>query len=252
MASPILTPGNNAEWVGSRKIVGRDENGNYRVIAINANGEIIGISNLYGVDESGDPAQPVIVDDRLLTSSGIDADGDPAQPLLVNDGNQVTITRPHWEVHHGEMFTAAKRLAGVDNGNSVDFLVVTGASLVPHAVVTIGVSAMCWADIYPLPTVTDDGTEITAFNNNGASSESSTTKVYHTPSLSDTGDVALEIIVPGGTKSNAVGSIARPTSEFILPASSKWLFRATSKAGVGASADIGFFMEFYEEPPGVS
>jgi len=229
MASPILTPGNNAEWVGSRKMVGRDSDGNYRILAINSDGEIVSVatSDIYGVDN----------------------DGQPVQPLLVDGGNQVTISRPHWEVHEGDFWTFAKRIAAVANDATTDFLIVAGATMVPHAVVTLGVTANCWADIYAAPNITDPGTEITAVPNNGASTQTPVTKAYYGPTVADTGDVAMEIVLPGGQKSNAIGSVARPTSEVILPASSSWLLRVTSKAGAGATADVGLLMEFYEYAP---
>jgi hypothetical protein len=65
MCNPALTPGNNAEWIGARKIAGLDANGQFRVVLIGVDGEQVGIDyphyqvhhgNLWGSGTKSRPA----------------------------------------------------------------------------------------------------------------------------------------------------------------------------------------------------
>jgi len=203
MGNPVLTPGNNAEWIGARKIAGLDGNGQFRILQIGADGELVGIDY------------------------------------------------PHYQVHHGNFWGAYKRLEGVANDASVDFLIVTGSGKIPHTTIVVVATANAFLDWYPNPTITNDGTEITPLVMNPATTRTPETKVYFTPTVGAPGTVGPTVVIPGGARQTSVGGAARNGAEIQLAQSKKYLLRVTNKGGAGVIAHIGLQMEWYEEDPAV-
>ena len=165
--------------------------------------------------------------------------------LLDSDRESLcTVDKVHKEVHEGEHFTATYLSAAVANNASLDIHIVTGAAKVPHTIIEVDVDGKSHLFLYETITTSGNGTGVTPYNNNRNSALTATTAVYHTPTVTGTGTLIKNILIPGGTKQAVVGSSGSTRTEWILKASTKYLLRVTNKSG--SAIDISAALKFYE------
>jgi hypothetical protein len=106
--------------------------------------------------------------------------------------------------------------------------------------------------IYEDATASNNGTDVASFNANRQSTKTTTASIYHTPTITGTGTtLILNYYITGGSVGGGGGGssvggtsadFARVT-EFVLKASSKYLFRVTNTSGgtVAGSMQLGWY-----------
>lgn len=147
----------------------------------------------------------------------------------------------HSKIHHGGMFSACHLAAAVaDNGDVEIHMKVTNPM---HLREIIGTEGTVHVFLFEGPTVSEDGTEITCYDRNRVSANPPTTEVFHTPTTSADGTELASMVLPGGSKNQATGSLSTGREEWILDAGS-YMLRLTNKSG--GAADIAVQLDFYE------
>lgn len=166
-------------------------------------------------------------------------------PYDEETGAVLTIDTLHHEVHEGEMFHAA-HTASVANGANLDFQLTTGAKDV-HSAWEVFAGGQVTVSLFEAPT-TSGGTAVAAYNMHRDSPNTPQSAVVHTPTVSDTGSVALVNgrILPGGTSpTTRVGGGIRAGTEWILKPNTKYLLRVNNSSG--GTIAINAVLEWYEE-----
>ena len=166
-------------------------------------------------------------------------------PYDEDTGAVITIESTHHEVHEGEMFHAGYS-ASVLNGANLDFQLTTGAKDT-HSTWEVFAGGLVTVSLFEAPT-TSGGTAVAAYNMHRGSPNTPQSAVVHTPTVTDTGSVALVNgrILPGGTSpTTRVGGGIRAGAEWILKSNTKYLLRVNN--GSGGTIAINAVLEWYEE-----
>ena len=133
-----------------------------------------------------------------------------------NFRNAVSVTDViHDRIHQGTFFQSNNFEAAVANNGTLEMLVrvTTGA----HLRWSANVGGDSLGTFYNGPTLTDDGTALSAVNFNTFSSLTAVTEVYDGPTYSDPGTPVLEnIFIPGGSKGQVTGGSGGAFEEFVL------------------------------------
>ena len=154
----------------------------------------------------------------------VDEDGDPIS-IDENTRAIATIEWEHYQVHAGNTFTV---LEVTDLGNMAvrDILVVSpDTTKWAHVVWEIEHELETLIQFYRDTIYTDNGTPITAFNRDGNSSNTATTLVYHTPTITNVGTLVGTIQQGNGKKA---GGSDRLANEFILKQNCAYLIRISN------------------------
>lgn len=169
-------------------------------------------------------------------------------PADETTGAALVIDTVHHEVHEGEMFHASYTNGSVSNGASVDVLLVTGATVETHVSWEVFGGGQVTVYLYEGATTSANGTAVSAYNMKRDSTNEPGGVVTHTPTVTDTGSVALVNgrILPGGTSNQTrVGGGIRSGAEWILAPDTLYLMRATNTSG--GTIAINVALEWYEE-----
>jgi hypothetical protein len=155
----------------------------------------------------------------------------------------VTTDSLHDLIHIGRLFSACHVNLALANDGVFNYL-IDAVSERTHITYEIeGDTAM--AVEFFSGTAATGGTEIAAHNHNFGSSRVATTKVYHTPTITNVG-TSRGVHRSGSAAAQArVGGQRRSIYEQVIPAGMKCLIRLTSKSGAAAlNSDIEII--FYE------
>ncbi len=148
--------------------------------------------------------------------------------LLVMDvvsGKLIAIEYEHNQIHDGNMFTILE-VTDLTNGAVHDLLVITpDTPKWAHLVWEIEHELETSIKFYRDTTYSAIGTEVTSFNRNGNSGNTATTKVYHTPTVTDVGTLIATIQQGDGKKA---GGADRLSNEFTLKQNTVYLVRITN------------------------
>lgn len=163
-------------------------------------------------------------------------------------GGAVVMDVVHHEVHEGEMWHGERTVSGVADAASANLLLHVGGAVDAHAVFEVLASGQVTVSLYESPTINTLGTEVAIYNMNRNITETAHSQLYHTPSITTTGSVALVNgrLLPGGTSpTTRVGGGIRQNTEWILAPGQYYLLRVTNTSG--SSATINTVVEWYEE-----
>lgn len=151
----------------------------------------------------------------------------------------LTVDIVHQRVHEGRYFSGGYYNAAVADTNTIQLLVQTTAE-VTHAVFNATSSGDAYIQLFEGATVSAAGTAVTMSNHNRQSTKVFGGTVTHTPTVTGTGtQVNGTSLMPGGTKSaGSGGEFDGFGAEFVLAASTIYLFRVTNVAGGNAKMDV--------------
>ena len=196
-----------------------------------------------------DPGYVIVVNDEpvdVLVSGNpelmvVDSDGDIIT-IDENTGAIATIEWEHHQLHEGNTFTILE-VTDLGNGAVRDILVVSPDTTEwAHLVWEIEHELETSIQFYRDTTYTDNGTEITSFNRNGNSTNTATTLVYHTPTITNVGTLVGTIQQGNGKKA---GGSDRTSNEFILKQNTAYLIRINN---LTVNNDIIFMkLNWYEQ-----
>lgn len=163
-------------------------------------------------------------------------------------GAALTIDTSHHEVHEGEMWHAERTVSGVADAGAVNLLLNVGSAVDAHVVFEVLASGQVTVSLWESPTINTLGTEVTIYNMDRNVTTTAHSQLYHTPSITSTGSVALVNgrLLPGGNSPQTrVGGGIRQNTEWILAPSRNYLLRVTNNSG--SAATINTVVEWYEE-----
>jgi hypothetical protein len=169
---------------------------------------------------------------------------DGTDNLIITDGAAVTIDFAHNEIHEGNSYVANWLFPNVGNNSYADLHIIAGSTKAPHIQMFVVGDGKSYISLYRGATYSNSGTALTVYNRNGESSNTSQSQFYYSPTISDSGTMLYQTLLPGGTGSRAVGAQTGERSETIFKYSTDYLLRVKN-VSAGAS-DIAIEINYYE------
>lgn len=204
-----------------------------------------------------------IGDVELPTYVQTDGDGtliSGANPLPTeiydSDGNPVyvdqftgaigSIDQEHLQIHNGNGYTIADRVLILNGGGVLDLLGIVPAATFPHfrQIQVASSGGPFDIDFYEGTTVSANGTEITAYNNNRNSSNTPDLVTYSGPTVTDDGDLLETVYVPGTKQTGSLGS--EGSNEWLLKPSTNYMIRITNNTSGGGTSIFVTNIFWYE------
>jgi len=169
---------------------------------------------------------------------------DGTDNLILTDGSAVNIDLPHNEIHDGNSYVANHLFPNVGNNSYADLHIIVGSTKAPHIQMFVVGDGKSYISLHRGATYSNVGTSLTAYNRNGESSNTTQSQLYYSPTVSNSGTMLYQTLLPGGTGSRAVGAQTGDRSETIFKYSMDYLLRVQN-VSAGAS-DIAIEINFYE------
>lgn len=158
--------------------------------------------------------------------------------------NEIVIDAVHYKVHDEQYYniTYSNTIA---SGGTTEFYINTGSGKM-HATFNIACSGGAKARLLEGVTTTANGTLVKTYNMHRSSTNSCTSISYHSSTWSTNAEVTIysSLIAGGVNPGNLFGTEARPGTEWILKASTKYLIQIINQAGATITAVLN--TEFYE------
>jgi len=186
-------------------------------------GEAVYIQSDETLSIQSDTTLDVAVDGSV-NSVLVNADGDTIT-VDSNTRTLVNIDYEHHMVHQGKMFTVIE-VTDLGNGAVRDILIVTPDTTEwAHMVWEVEHELETMVQFYCGATYSDNGTAISSFNRNSNSNNTATTLIYHTPTITDVGELIATIQQGDGKKA---GGGDRVSNEYVLRQNCAFLIRITN------------------------
>lgn len=163
-------------------------------------------------------------------------DGETNSLHVIGLGGSSTIQGVAFSAEHTEINVATEGI--------MDVLVRVGTNdILSWLAATVSVQML--VSLFENPTITSPGTPIIVINRDRTSATTTATTVEHTPTIAVTGTELLGSFVPGGTRSQAIGSSQQTQAPWKLKASTNYLLRLTNVGATPAYATLGLdFAEY--------
>lgn len=154
-------------------------------------------------------------------------------------GEMPHIDHPHEELHAGMRFVTVQ-LSTLTGLGAISFLVPVGTKP-SHMVVKVSTDQAVSVAVYESPTTSANGTGLTVYTRNRASTNTTATTVYSGPSVSANGNMIHAELV-GASRSSGT---SRSADEIIFKASTKYLVTVTNLTN--QTANYSCELDWYEE-----
>lgn len=167
---------------------------------------------------------------------------------LDNGEYGTVILMGHHKVHEGKHYVCSYFASGVSVGAPASIMFRTGAAGSVHAIWGVNANRGGLINCYEGCHVTASGTSITVFNRNRKSANTTASKVFANPTATTNGtDIYTAWIgTASGKKEPAAGGGSRGSEEYILNASTQYLFKFTPESA--ANTKLSFECDFYTIP----
>lgn len=167
---------------------------------------------------------------------------------IVNDEGEIeltTIDYSHNKIHAGIHFTAQRLFTSVANDANADVRILNGATKKLHIMITAACGGNSYFYTYEGTTYSNNGTGLTAYNNDRSSLTATTATLYYTPTINVLGTAIMPgELIPAGNKNALMGASSATRLEIILAVNTDYLFRITNKSG--GAIDISMCLAWYE------
>ena len=174
----------------------------------------------------------------------IDVGGDGSEDFLTASRALPTIEQEHNQIHLGQMFSGTHKVTVSDGGGTYKMLAIVDSAQTAHfrGIAVQSDGGPFNVDLYESPTVTDNGTALTAYNNNRNSSTTPTLATYYGSTTSANGNLLEGFLVPGTR-----GVAGREVSEeWILKLSTTYLILITNNTSGAGTSDFVITFMWYE------
>lgn len=188
------------------------------------------------------PNYKIITDKTIPIFSEIT---DGTDTLTINNGGAVIKNYMQYKTQVGEAYLAAKMFIGVANNAYADIRVYTGSNVEPNMGMTISADGKCYITIRKDATYSASGTAVTTINLNANSSNTSSCSILYSPTISNSGTLVYETLLPAGKGSKTVGAELQSRAEVIFTPSTDYLLRVQNVSA--SSGDISVDLVYYEE-----
>lgn len=163
--------------------------------------------------------------------------------LDVSDGAAVTIDFAHNEIHEGDAYVVSYLFSGVGNNNYVNMRLVTG-SKPTHVVGFAAADGKAIISLRKNATYSASGTSLNIYNLNGNSTNTTVNKALRSPTISASGTLLYQTLLPGGKGTRVIGAETSSRAETILENSGDYLYRVQNVSSV--TGDISIEFRWYE------
>lgn len=168
---------------------------------------------------------------------------DGTQTLNVPDGAAVTIDSSHYEIHEGDAYVVSYLFSGVGNNNYANIRLLTG-SKPTHVVGFVAADGKAIISLRKNATYSASGTSLNIYNLNGNSTNTTVNKALQSPTISTSGTLLYQTLLPAGKGTRVVGAETSARAETILENSGDYLYQAQNVSSV--SGDISIEFRWYE------
>jgi len=168
---------------------------------------------------------------------------DGTQTLNVSNGAAVTIASEHYEIHEGDAYVVSYLFKDVGNNNYANMRLVTGRKAT-HAVGFVAADGKAIISLHRAATYSASGTSLNIYNLNGNSTNITVNKALQSPTISSSGTLIYQTLLPGGKGTRVVGAETSSSSETILQISGDYLYRVQNVSSV--TGDISIEFRWYE------
>jgi hypothetical protein len=152
-----------------------------------------------------------------------------------------TIDYPHHEAHEGNLFLVWHK-ADVTGGGTMTILVKVPAGVTAHTIFSVITESETDLGLYEGPTVSNDGTSLTAYNHKRSSTDTGDVTAFHTPTVSVNG---TQIDGRHWGSGRGVGGEGRSSEEWLLAPSTNYLVIMTN--ATAQNNYISFWANWYEK-----
>ena len=164
--------------------------------------------------------------------------------LILENGAAVSIETPSEKIDTGNSYVANNYFASVGNNSFANVHIKAGSSKAPHAQMFVVSDGKCYISLYRGATYSNSGTTLTILNRNGDSSNTTQSTAYYSPTISNSGALLYQTLLPGAKGSAAVGGETMSQSEAILKYSTDYLLKVQNKSG--GNSNIAIEIDYYE------
>lgn len=160
----------------------------------------------------------------------------------LSGGTQVQIDFNHYKTHDSEMYIAGQ-IFTVTAASTQEFMIVTGSDTM-HIHFDIPTSAQTLVKIYEGITTSANGTSVSVYNMDRASSNTCTATFFHTPTWSTNSETLLltELTAVSGVSTAKIGNYK--DGEWIFNSSTKYLIQLTNQSASTVTSTLN--LNFYE------
>ena len=156
-----------------------------------------------------------------------------------------TIDYAHHEIHQGAHFTIRRFVSLTGSGGATpqdDTYVIVGANKTLHMIVDASCETEMRFNLYEATTVSANGTNQTAYDNNRVTANTTDAVWYRNPTVTTVGTLLDTIYVGAGKNTGAQVSTR---NEWILKKSTNYMFRVINLSATGG--DFSIRLMYYEE-----
>jgi len=145
-----------------------------------------------------------------------------------------TIDELYYKLHNKMVWEIGHLFPTIANLNSADFYISAPAEWAGvefHYVIGINVGGNCHVLFYRDPTVSNDGTSLPSINRYQDANpvQAAVSGIFHTPTVTDVGDLLSGSLAPGGSGIARVGGST--DAQWVLDGSATFLMRVTNVSG---------------------
>lgn len=197
------------------------------------------------IDSSGKvpPAGDTLGNAPFNKNTNYDSNGNE---IFTHSNPATVIESDHRQIHKSNHFTVSKIFSSVASGSYALVRVKPGATYALHLVFNISTnSEMATLEILENCTFTNNGTALTAYNNDRSSSQASTATLNHTPTINSAGTtIYTSFFGSSAFVASKSCNLFSSRQEWILKPNTEYCFRIQNN-GVAAQ-DIGIELMWYE------
>jgi hypothetical protein len=147
--------------------------------------------------------------------------------LVIVDGAIQTIDIVHQKIHEGKHYTVTFATT-INAAQNADVLIVTPDEPHLHSIAGIFADNSGTVFFYENTVTSNNGTPLNINNNNRNSSNISSANAFHTPTVTNAGDILQGGLLGGSSPSLKIGGSEAQRFEWELKSNTKNLFRFTA------------------------
>ena len=151
-------------------------------------------------------------------------------------------------LQQGHFYSVSKIFAAVADDGVGELLVRVPSNTTLYVNIFGASTAQFQGFLFEAPTNSDDGTTQAVIATNRSDGKTSGVLAFHTPTITGTGTALGEVVAPGGTKNQSIGSSGGGNVEWVLDGGKDYLVRITNNSGGAADISIGLGFYTFKDP----
>jgi hypothetical protein len=186
------------------------------------------------------PNYKVLNDSEMPLSTEVT---DGTQTLNVPNGAAVVLASSLYEIEIGNSYIVSHLFRNVANNSYAAIHLFTG-SKATHIEGYVAADGKAIIMLNRSATYSASGTALSIYNLNGNSTNTTVNNALHSPTISTSGTMVYQTLLPAGKGSRVVGAETSSSSETILMPATDYLYRVQNVSSV--TGDISIEFTWYE------